>query len=159
MKFNCLRRIPVYIHSANIPISLHFLSRHSWHFLRMYISITQLPPFLHLYTAFLVMLLLKKPVEETQKGVKMLLTMSTQKNTLALPCPGVFSWAPGDHPGNPWADCWQRYCIIQEAAVFHFSLQDKDTVELQPLLRKTLVFKIEYFHYNFTGGQLGAGVL
>lgn len=63
-------QIPVYIHSANIPISLHFLSRHSWHFLRMYMSITQLPPFLHLYTAFLVMLLLKKPGEETQKGVR-----------------------------------------------------------------------------------------
>lgn len=70
VEFNCLMRIPVYIHSANIPISLHFLSRHSWHFLRMYISITQLPPFLHLYTAFLVMLLLKKPVEEMAKSNK-----------------------------------------------------------------------------------------
>lgn len=70
MEFNCLRWIPVYIHSANIPISLHFLSRHSWHFLRMYMSITQLPPFLHLYTAFLVMLLRKKPVGETLETVR-----------------------------------------------------------------------------------------
>lgn len=33
---------------------------------RMYMSITQLPPFLHLYTAFLVMLLLKKPLHPSQ---------------------------------------------------------------------------------------------
>lgn len=92
VEFNGLMRIPLYIHSANIPISLHFLSRHSWHFLRMYMSITQLPPFLHLYTAFLVMLLLKKPAAETQKGLKRLLTPSVQKNTLGLRCPRIFSW-------------------------------------------------------------------
>lgn len=50
-----------YSHSASMPISLHFLSRHSWHFLRMYMSISQFPPLLHLYTAFFVMLRLKKP--------------------------------------------------------------------------------------------------
>lgn len=50
-----------YSHSASMPISLHFLSLHSWHFLRMYMSISQFPPLLHLYTAFFVMLRLKKP--------------------------------------------------------------------------------------------------
>lgn len=51
----------LYSHSASIPISLHFRSRHSWHFLRMYMSISQFPPLLHLYTAFFVILLLKNP--------------------------------------------------------------------------------------------------
>lgn len=35
-------------HSASIPTALHFLRRHSWHFLLIYISISQWPPFLHL---------------------------------------------------------------------------------------------------------------
>lgn len=58
----CMNRCKTWhSHSASMPISLHFLSRHSWHFLRMYMSISQFPPLLHLYTAFFVMLLLKKP--------------------------------------------------------------------------------------------------
>lgn len=62
---DCMMQIPVYIHSANMPICLHFLRRHSWHFLLMYMSISQLPPFLHLYTAFFVMLLLKNPAQNS----------------------------------------------------------------------------------------------
>lgn len=54
-----------YSHSASMPISLHFLRRHSWHFLLMYMSISQFPPLLHLYTAFLVILRLKKPGQKT----------------------------------------------------------------------------------------------
>lgn len=54
----------LYSHSASIPISLHFRSRHSWHFLRMYMSISQFPPLLHLYTAFFVILLLKNPARK-----------------------------------------------------------------------------------------------
>lgn len=141
MEFNCLMWIPVYIHSANIPISLHFLSRHSWHFLRMYMSITQLPPFLHLYTAFLVMLLLKKPTEETQKGEKKLLTSSTQKTH--------GDWVMPEHfLMKPWRDHRQSssilgtkmwHCIIQKPAGFNLFLKNKDTFELQPLLGKILV--------------------
>lgn len=51
----------VILHSASIPTARHFLSRQSWHFLLMYMSISQLPPLLHWYTAFLVTLRLKKP--------------------------------------------------------------------------------------------------
>lgn len=57
----------------------------------MYISITQLPPFLHLYTAFLVMLLLKKPVGETLKSVKSPLTASQEKHRYGLRDARTFS--------------------------------------------------------------------
>lgn len=57
-------------HSASMPISLHFRSRHSWHFLRMYMSISQVPPLLHLYTAFFVMLRLKKPGHDEKEMFK-----------------------------------------------------------------------------------------
>lgn len=51
------------LHSASIPTARHFLSRQSWHFLLMYMSISQPPPLLQWYTAFFVTLRRKKPKE------------------------------------------------------------------------------------------------
>lgn len=48
-------------HSGRIPTLRHFFSLHSWHFRRIYMSISQLFPYLHWYTLFLVILRRKKP--------------------------------------------------------------------------------------------------
>ena len=62
-------------HSASIPTARHFLSRQSWHFLLMYMSISQPPPLLQWYTAFLVTLRLKKPTRREEPGVTFLLKL------------------------------------------------------------------------------------
>lgn len=134
MEFNCLKWIPVYIHSANIPISLHFLSRHSWHFLRMYMSITQLPPFLHLYTAFLVMLLLKKPVEETLKNVRR--PLATQENTSgAGEARTFFSWTGGEQAPShslsaPVTKGTFNYTVLRGMLFFNLPLTSKNKFQL-----------------------------
>lgn len=148
MEFNCLKWIPVYIHSANIPISLHFRSRHSWHFRRMYMSITQLPPFLHLYTAFLVMLLLKKPAGETGERVRTPCT-SFRETRLDSDTAGSFLGMTQMRPEQR-VMLW-LVLLLRENCFKCISLKN-DKWELGPLLGgKTVFFKYIAFIYLYWG--------
>lgn len=147
MESNCLEWIPVYIHSANIPISLHFLSRHSWHFRRMYMSITQLPPFLHLYTAFLVMLLLKKPAGDTVECVRTPCT-SFRERRLDSDTSGYFL-------GMTQMSLEQRMmlCLVLLLKENYFKCVslNNDKWELGPLLGGKTVFLVYCFHLSLLG--------
>ena len=58
-----------FLHSSFIPTSRHRFRRQDWHLRRIHISISQLPPYLHLYVDPRVILLLKNPKRTIQKKV------------------------------------------------------------------------------------------
>lgn len=111
-------------------------------------SITQLPPFLHLYTAFLVMLLLKKPVGKTGERVRTPCT-SFREIRLDLDTPGYFL-------GMTQMSLEQRMrlCLVLLLKENYFKCisLNNDKWELGPLLGgKKQFFLIYCFHLSLLG--------
>lgn len=115
----------------------------------MYMSITQLPPFLHLYTAFLVMLLLKKPVGKTGERVRTPCT-SFREIRLDLDTPGYFL-------GMTQMSLEQRMrlCLVLLLKENYFKCisLNNDKWELGPLLgvKNQFFLKIYCFHLSLLG--------